>query len=131
MSTKHIVGISVAAAGLMSSLGAAQLPPAMSGAGLWEVARKASGHSSQRLCLTDPAILTQWEHRRAQCRRSVVSAGENRTEISYACGGGEFGTSKVQALTPRALRIETQGISRGYPFGYVLHARRLGDCPGR
>lgn len=131
MSRKRTLGISLAAAGLIVGLGAAQLPPAMTGAGLWEVARKASGHSSQRLCLTNPAILTQWEHRRAQCRRTVVSAGESQAEVSYTCGGGEFGSSKVRALTPRALRIETQGISRGYPFGYVLHARRMGDCPGR
>lgn len=131
MSRKRILGTSLAAAGLVVGLGAAQLPPAMTGAGLWDVARKASGHSSQRLCLTDPAILAQWEHRRVQCRRTVVSAGENRAEVSYICAGGEFGTSKVRALTPRVLRIETQGISRGYPFGYVLHARRMGDCPGR
>lgn len=131
MSRERILGTSLAAVGLFIALGAAQLPPAMTGAGLWEVARKASGHSSQRLCLTNPAILAQWEHRRAQCRRTVVSAGENRAEVSYTCGGGEFGTSDVRALTPRALRIETQGISRGYPFAYVLHARRMGDCPGR
>lgn len=131
MSRKRILGTSLVAAGLAVALGAAQLPPAMTGAGLWEVARKASGHSSQRVCLTDPAILMQWEHRRAQCQRAVVSAAENRAEVSYACGRGEFGTSKVRALTPRALRIETQGISRGYPFSYVLHARRMGDCPGR
>lgn len=131
MSRKRFLGTSLAGAGLVVGLGAAQLPPAMTGPGLWEVDRKASGHNSQRLCLTNPAILAQWEHRRAQCRKTVISAGESRAEVSYACGGGEFGTSKIQTLTPRVLRIETQGISRGYPFGYVLHARRMGDCPGR
>ena len=31
-------------------------------------------------------------------------------------------------LTPRSLRIETQGISDSLPFNYVLQARRVGDC---
>jgi hypothetical protein len=31
-------------------------------------------------------------------------------------------------LTPRSLRIATQGISGGLPFNYVLQARRVDDC---
>jgi hypothetical protein len=34
-------------------------------------------------------------------------------------------------LTPRTLRVATQGIAAGAPFNYVLHARRTGNCPAR
>lgn len=118
----------MAAAGLLAGVAAARLPSAMIGSGLWEVARNA-GVRGERLCLVDPSVLTQWEHRRAQCRRTLVSAAGERAEVNYTCRGGDFGTSKVQVLTPRTLRISTQGISRGYPFAYVIHARRLGNCP--
>jgi len=34
-------------------------------------------------------------------------------------------------ITPRSIRIETQGISDNLPFNYVIQARRVGDCPRR
>jgi hypothetical protein len=34
-------------------------------------------------------------------------------------------------ITPRSIRIETQGISGDLPFNYVLQARRVGDCANR
>jgi hypothetical protein len=34
-------------------------------------------------------------------------------------------------LTPRTIRIATQGISAGGPFNYVVHARRAGNCNPR
>ena len=51
-----------------------------------------------------------------------------RAEIIYSCAGGGFGQSKVEQITPRSLRIETQGISRDAPFHYVVQARRVGNC---
>ena len=51
------------------------------------------------------------------------------TAIDYSCGGAGFGHSEITVLTPRSLRIETQGISDGLPFNYVLQARRVDDCP--
>jgi hypothetical protein len=53
---------------------------------------------------------------------------QSRAEIHYTCGEGAFGQSTVELLTPRSLRIETQGISDNAPFHYVLQARRLGNC---
>ena len=58
----------------------------------------------------------------------MISDSESQTVIEYSCGGGGFGRSKVDVITPRSLRIETQGISDNLPFGYVLQARRVGDC---
>lgn len=117
-----------AAAGLLL-LGAAGLPEAMTGPGEWEVARSVSGAGGELHCLADPALLTQWEHRSKQCTRVVVSSDGERAEVHYTCVGGGFGTSKVQVLTPRSVKIDTQGISDGYPFAYVLHVRRTGNCP--
>ncbi|WP_118856951.1 DUF3617 domain-containing protein [Sphingomonas mesophila] len=109
------------------SLGAA-LPPSLQGSGLWEVGTKASGAGAGRHCLADTALLTQWEHRGAQCTRVVLSGNRDRSEVQYTCPAGGFGTSRVQLLTPRSVRIETQGISGGLPFGYTIYARRLGPC---
>lgn len=129
MNKARSIVLLTAAAGIIVVPGAARLPPAMASAGQWDVARSADGSGSKRLCLADPGILSQWEHRRSQCSRSILSSAGDLTVVQYNCAGGEFGTSKVRVLTPRSLRIETQGISKGYPFAYVLHARRVGDCP--
>ena len=48
--------------------------------------------------------------------------------IEYHCAGADFGRSEIDVITPRSLRIETQGISDGLPFNYVLQARRVGEC---
>ena len=114
------------------SLGAAALPPVIAeSGGLWEVSRSATGAAAERSCVPQASVLAQWEHRRAQCTRVVISSGPEDATIHYTCPGGGFGHSKVHVLTPRTLRIETQGISDGFPFNYVLHARRIGNCPGQ
>jgi len=111
-------------------LGAANLPPVLSNAGgLWEVSKTASGAGGERSCVAEPVSIAQWEHRSGKCSRSVVSATNEQAVIHYTCSGGDFGHSQVRVLTPRTLRIETQGISGGLPFSYILHARRVGDCP--
>lgn len=118
-------------AGTLLILSAAALPTAMRGAGLWEVAKSADGHGAQRVCLADPALLTQWEHRGGQCTRVVVTSSAEKAVVQYTCVGGGFGTSKVQVVTPRSLRIDSQGIAQNFPFAFVLHARRVGDCQSR
>ncbi|QIK96265.1 hypothetical protein G7076_07225 [Sphingomonas sp. HDW15A] len=109
--------------------GAASLPSALSGSGEWQVSTNATGTGGSRHCLADAAILTQWEHRRAQCTRVVLTGTQDRADVQYSCSNGGFGNSKVHVLTPRSVRIETQGIADGLPFGYTIHARRTGNCP--
>lgn len=109
-------------------LAGAALPQALQGGGLWEVSTKASGLGGTRHCLADAAILSQWEHRQAQCTRVVLNAAADRAEVQYTCPAGGFGNSKAQVITPRSVRIQTQGISGGLPFGYTIHARRIGAC---
>ena len=111
-------------------LAAASIPRALAPAmgGLWEVSRSATGRNPTRICVASPDLLAQFEHRQLRCSRDIVSDRGSEALISYHCPGGGFGQSKVTLITPRTLRIETQGISDNLPFHYQLHARRVGDC---
>jgi len=102
------------------------LAPAMGG--MWEVSRSATGHNPTRICVATPDLLAQFEHRQQRCTRTVVSDSGPETLISYNCPNGGFGQSKITLITPRTLRIDTQGISDNLPFHYQLHARRVGSC---
>lgn len=112
---------------------AAQSPRALAPAagGLWEVSEGADGHGARRICVAQPAILAQFEHRSGNCTRVVISDEGSSAVIHYTCTNGDFGRSKLTLITPRTIRAETQGISGGLPFNYTFHARRIGECPGR
>lgn len=99
--------------------------------GVWRVSRDASGNASEQVCLADPAFLAQWEGRASTCTRTPIVEDANQVTFDFKCGNGAFGRSKMTLLTPRSLRIETQGISGGAPFEYQLFARRTGTCPRR
>lgn len=121
----------LAAASVSTLVVAASVPRALAPAagGLWDISRDASGRNSQRMCVASPDALAQYEHRGKQCTRMVVSDRGTQAVIHYTCADGGFGRSDVTLITPRTLRIETQGISGGLPFHYQLHARRVGNCP--
>jgi hypothetical protein len=97
-------------------------------AGLWEIAGLPGSKAPRRECVRDVAVLAQYEHRGRSCSRTIVSDRGNIAVIDYDCGAGGFGRSKLTAITPRSLKIETQGISDQLPFNYVLQARRVGEC---
>ena len=82
-----------------------------------------------RQCVTDIVLLARFEHRAKSCNARVLKDGGTTTAFDYSCGGAGFGHSRIDVLTPRSLRISTQGISDGLPFNYVLQARRVDDCP--
>ena len=112
---------------LAALLGAASLPTAMTGPGEWEVGKSATGGDIET-CLADPAMLAQWEHRGRPCTRVILSDKGTEAIIHYTCPAGDFGRSSLSVITPRSLRIETQGIHSGEPFFYKLYARRVADC---
>ena len=123
-------GIAIAACLLsLAATGPRALAPA--NGGLWQVARSAKGAPEQALCVADPVVLAQFEHRGGKCSRSILSDRGDKAVIDYSCTDGGFGRSEITLLTPRTLRIATQGISGGAPFNYVLHARRVGNCLAR
>jgi hypothetical protein len=112
-------------------LGAAQLPSVFAQAqpGLWEISGAPGARMPLRQCFGDLVALARYEHRTSNCTARVVRDSPTSADIDYTCGGSDFGHSQVDLLTPRSLRISTQGISGGLPFNYVLQARRVDDCP--
>ena len=119
-----------AAVAAMPILIAAGRPPALAQTqpGLWEISGAPWAKLPIRQCVTDMATLAHFEHRSLTCTANVVRDDGTTAAIDYSCGSAGFGHSQVDVLTPRSLRISTQGISGGLPFNYVLQARRVDDC---
>jgi hypothetical protein len=109
---------------------AAARPPALAQTqpGLWEISGAPWARLPIRQCVSDMATLARFEHHARTCTAKVVRDDGTKTAIDYSCGGAGFGHSQIDVLTPRSLRITTQGISQGLPFNYVLQARRVDDC---
>ena len=97
--------------------------------GLWEISGTPGAKVSARECVADMASLARYEHKSRSCTVKVTSDNPDSAVVDYSCGGAGFGHTKVELITPRSLRIETQGVSDKLPFSYVLQARRVGDCP--
>ena len=115
---------------MMLALAAASRPASLSRieGGLYEIDRLGPG-GRPRMCIADPMIFASYEHRGKTCTRVLISDGPGGAVIHYTCAGGGFGRSTVKALTPRSLRVDTQGIADNAPFQYVFQARRIGACP--
>jgi hypothetical protein len=128
----RLAAVAALAAGALA-LGAAQRPAALAETtpGLWEVSGAPGAQITLRQCVADVQALGQFEHRNQNCSLKVLSDGPSTAVIQYDCPAGGFGRSKLTVITPRAMRIETQGISDNLPFNYVLQARRVGDCSAR
>jgi hypothetical protein len=122
--------LATAGIGAALTLTAAARPPALAQAqpGLWEISGAPDTHAPIRQCVGDVATLARFEHRSSNCSAKVLKDAGGMTQIEYSCGGAGFGHSEITVLTPRSLRIATQGISGGLPFNYVLQARRVDDC---
>ncbi len=125
--------VTLGALALTSAALVAAAPRALAPAngGLWQIAFSAKDPPRASICVADPIMLAQWEHRGGRCSQTILSDKGDRVVISYTCADGGFGRSEMSLLTPRTIRIATQGISAGGPFNYVLHARRAGNCASR
>lgn len=119
-----------AAIALPAAALAASVPSALSqvASGVWEVSGAPGGQATIRQCFPDILTLAQFEHRNRNCSRTVLSDKDGSVTINYRCGPSDFGQSQIDVITPRSLRIATQGISDQLPFNYVIQARRVGDC---
>lgn len=115
---------------ILLALAAATRPAVLAQArgGLWEIRVLPSAATPQRLCVADPALLAQFEHRRSNCTRVIIRDQPGFAEVHYTCTGRGFGRTEITSMTPRSLRVHTQGISADAPFNYVFQARRIGDC---
>ena len=101
--------------------------------GLWEMTGVQGKKSAVRECLPKLAALGQYEHRGRTCTATTLSDDGKVMLITYTCGAKDFGRTSIKLVTPRNLRVETQGISEGMPFSYTVEARRVGECkaPGQ
>ena len=97
--------------------------------GLWEIRGAPGSGAPVRQCVSEIAMLARFEHRANVCTARVLNDAGTSTSFEYSCGGAGFGHSQIDVITPRSLRISTQGISGGLSFNYVLQARRVDDCP--
>ena len=126
---RRVVILGLAIAAPAAALAAA--PPAALAkvaGGLWEISGVPGASAPVRQCIGDVLTLAQFEHRSRTCTRTVITDEGSSTVIRYSCGAAGFGHSEIDVITPRSLRISTQGISDQLPFNYVLQAHRVGDC---
>ena len=126
----RVIALSVAGGAALVLLAAAARPTALArtSPGLWELSGLPNAGTAYRQCVADTAALARVEHRGHSCTQVVIKDHPSWTEIHYTCTNGGFGRSKLTVLTPRSMRIETQGISANYPFNYTIQARRIGNC---
>jgi hypothetical protein len=126
--THPLLGLGLAGAFVLT---AAQQPPALAQTqpGLWEISGLPGSRLPVRQCVADIAALARIEHRSKPCASKLLKNAGSSAQIEYSCGSAGFGHSELQVITPRSLRISTQGISDGLPFNYVLQAHRVDDCP--
>jgi|SRR5579884_3659920 len=132
MKRSRLVLCLLGGAGGVLTLAAAAQPSAFAQtqAGVWEISGAPGAKAPLRQCVANVAALAEFEHRGKNCSPKILSNNANSIVIEYSCGAAGFGRSQVDVITPRSLRIDTQGISGGLPFSYVLQARRIDDCPG-
>ena len=98
--------------------------------GLWQFRDlDDSGARHPPICIADPAMLMQLQHRNSPCTRLVISNDEKGVTVHYTCPASGFGRTSLRIETPRLAQIDTQGISGNAPFAYRIEARRTGPCP--
>jgi len=130
MTSRFSIAACVAMIAVAAVAAAADKPKTLSGAapGLWELTGVQGSKTPVRDCLTNLAALGQYEHRARSCTATTLSDTGKVTVINYNCGASDFGRTSIKLVTPRSLKVETQGISDGLPFGYTIEARRVGEC---
>ncbi|HEX5258151.1 MAG TPA: hypothetical protein VFW35_05150, partial [Sphingomicrobium sp.] len=117
MGRSAILGVAIA----VSAVAPAAQPSALGqvAGGIWEVSGAPGNQAAIRQCFADVLTLAQFEHRTRNCSRTVLRDKGASTVINYSCGPADFGQSQIDVITPRSLRIATQGISDQLPFNYV------------
>jgi len=98
--------------------------------GQWQLRDLDGGGAPQSICVADPNLLMQVQHRTSPCSRLVIANDSQAATVHYTCPATGFGRTSLRVETPRLAKIDTQGISDNAPFAYRLEARRTGDCAG-
>ena len=126
-----LAGAALAAGTAAAGGWAAQAPKSLAGVagGLWELSGVPGSKAPVKQCVANPVELAFVEHQTAGCTHLVLGDAGDLLRLSYTCKGGGFGQATIKTLTPRSLRVEVQGISGGAPYGFVMQAHRIDDCP--
>ncbi len=96
--------------------------------GQWQL-HATDDSTTRNLCVRDPRILLQLGHAdTTQCSRFVVSQGPREITVRYTCPGAGHGRTTIGLVTPRSIKLQTQGIAGGLPFQHDYAARRTGAC---
>jgi hypothetical protein len=96
--------------------------------GLWQLRNIDDSRALQPICIGDPNLLMQLQHRNSPCSRLVIANDPRAATVQYTCPAGGFGRTSIRVETPRLAQIDTQGIVENTPFGYRAEARRVGPC---
>lgn len=97
--------------------------------GLWRLRNLEDARARpQSICIADPHMLMQVQHRNSPCARLVIADDATGATVHYTCPAGGFGRTSLRVETPRLAKIDTQGISGNAPFAYRAEARRIGSC---
>ena len=98
--------------------------------GRWEL-RDTESDAARSLCVRDARTLLQLGHPGAtQCSRFVVAQSPRELTVHYTCPGSGHGRTTIGLVTPRSIKLETQGVANGLPFQQNYAARRTGACGG-
>jgi hypothetical protein len=88
-----------------------------------------AGAPVNQMCVADPRMLAQIEHRsNAQCSHFVVRSSATSVTISYSCKGTGQGLTTIRKETDKLIQIQSQGISNGSPFSFSVEGRHGGAC---
>ncbi len=98
--------------------------------GLWQlrVLGTATPARPAPVCIGDPTVLAQIQHRNTPCSRLVVAQNDEGATVHYTCPAGGYGQTSLRVETPRLVQIDTQGIADNVPFAYRAEARLVGQC---
>lgn len=97
--------------------------------GMWQLRDlDRSSNAPQSICVADPSMLLQVQHRNSPCSRLVISNSGTAATVHYTCPANGFGHTSVRVETSRLAKIDTQGIVDNAPFAYRAEARRVGAC---
>ncbi|MEH3038825.1 MAG: hypothetical protein PGN21_01960 [Sphingomonas paucimobilis] len=99
--------------------------------GNWSLRSPGSAEAARESCVADTAVLFRLRLRAAQCSRFVIEDTPRIATVHYTCPGAGHVRTTIHVDTPRALRIESEGIVDGMPFADAFEARRVGTCAAR
>jgi hypothetical protein len=97
--------------------------------GQWQLTVRDDATAPPRLvCVGNPAVFLQLRHPHQSCATLVIADDPNSATVQYNCPATGHGRTTINVDGPRALRIDTQGVTNEGPFDAAYAATRVADC---